>query len=220
MKVHYVGVAHSTGEEFDASYNRGEPLQFRLGIGQVIPGWDTGVQGMKVGGRRSSSSPPPGVRRPRRRRRDQARRDPDLRLRPGRGRLSAARLDSAARRDATGVDSKVYGRDVSTTYSVSELAAAAGSSPDTLRYYEKVGLLHAPRRTPCGYRRYDDSARDRLAFIRGAQRLGLTLADVRDLLAVRDTGDCPCEPAERRPDAATGRGRHRDHPARGLCATR
>jgi len=52
VSVHYVGVAHSTGEEFDASYNRGEPLQFRLGIGQVIAGWDQGVQGMKVGGRR------------------------------------------------------------------------------------------------------------------------------------------------------------------------
>ncbi|MCW2759474.1 MAG: binding protein peptidyl-prolyl cis-trans isomerase [Nocardioidaceae bacterium] len=50
--VHYVGVAHSTGEEFDASYNRGDPLSFRLGAGQVIAGWDQGVQGMKVGGRR------------------------------------------------------------------------------------------------------------------------------------------------------------------------
>ncbi|WP_426245080.1 FKBP-type peptidyl-prolyl cis-trans isomerase [Nocardioides sp. LHG3406-4] len=52
VSVHYVGVAHSSGEEFDASYNRGDPLQFRLGIGQVIAGWDQGVQGMKVGGRR------------------------------------------------------------------------------------------------------------------------------------------------------------------------
>ncbi len=52
VSVHYVGVAHSTGEEFDASYNRGAPLQFRLGIGQVIAGWDQGVSGMKVGGRR------------------------------------------------------------------------------------------------------------------------------------------------------------------------
>jgi peptidylprolyl isomerase len=50
--VHYVGVAHSTGEEFDASYNRGDPLTFQLGVGQVIQGWDQGVQGMKVGGRR------------------------------------------------------------------------------------------------------------------------------------------------------------------------
>lgn len=56
--VHYVGVSHSTGEEFDASYNRGTPLQFRLGVGQVIPGWDTGVQGMKVGGRRRLVIPP------------------------------------------------------------------------------------------------------------------------------------------------------------------
>ncbi len=50
--VHYVGVAFSTGEEFDASWNRGEPFSFRLGAGQVIAGWDRGVRGMKVGGRR------------------------------------------------------------------------------------------------------------------------------------------------------------------------
>lgn len=58
VSVHYVGVAHSTGEEFDASYNRGEPLKFRLGVGQVIQGWDQGVQGMKVGGRRQLVIPP------------------------------------------------------------------------------------------------------------------------------------------------------------------
>lgn len=58
VSVHYVGVAHSSGEEFDASYNRGAPLQFRLGIGQVISGWDQGVQGMKVGGRRQLVIPP------------------------------------------------------------------------------------------------------------------------------------------------------------------
>jgi peptidylprolyl isomerase len=58
VSVHYVGVAHSTGEEFDASYNRGAPLEFRLGVGQVISGWDTGVQGMKVGGRRQLVIPP------------------------------------------------------------------------------------------------------------------------------------------------------------------
>ncbi|MEW2129763.1 FKBP-type peptidyl-prolyl cis-trans isomerase [Streptomyces sp. NPDC005435] len=52
VKVHYVGVAFSTGEEFDASWNRGTPLEFQLGVGQVIQGWDKGVQGMKVGGRR------------------------------------------------------------------------------------------------------------------------------------------------------------------------
>jgi len=58
VEVHYVGVTHETGEEFDASYNRGEPLRFRLGVGQVIQGWDTGVQGMKVGGRRQLVIPP------------------------------------------------------------------------------------------------------------------------------------------------------------------
>ncbi len=58
VSVHYVGVALSSGEEFDASYNRGEPLKFRLGIGQVISGWDTGVQGMRVGGRRQLVIPP------------------------------------------------------------------------------------------------------------------------------------------------------------------
>ncbi|MFD9222715.1 FKBP-type peptidyl-prolyl cis-trans isomerase [Streptomyces sp. NPDC060064] len=52
VSVHYVGVAFSTGEEFDASWNRGTPLQFQLGGGQVISGWDQGVLGMKVGGRR------------------------------------------------------------------------------------------------------------------------------------------------------------------------
>jgi peptidylprolyl isomerase len=58
VSVHYVGVSYSTGEEFDASWNRGQPLQFRLGAGQVIAGWDQGVQGMKVGGRRRLTIPP------------------------------------------------------------------------------------------------------------------------------------------------------------------
>lgn len=57
VSVHYVGVAFSSGEEFDASWNRGAPLQFILGIGQVIPGWDQGIQGMKVGGRRKLTIP-------------------------------------------------------------------------------------------------------------------------------------------------------------------
>ena len=52
VSCHYVGVAFSTGEEFDASWNRGQPLDFRLGAGQVISGWDKRIQGMKVGGRR------------------------------------------------------------------------------------------------------------------------------------------------------------------------
>jgi peptidylprolyl isomerase len=57
VSVHYVGVAFSTGREFDASWNRGEPFRFKLGAGQVIPGWDQGVQGMRVGGRRKLTIP-------------------------------------------------------------------------------------------------------------------------------------------------------------------
>ena len=58
VEVHYVGVAHSTGEEFDASYNRGSTFRFPLGAGRVIAGWDQGVAGMKVGGRRKLVIPP------------------------------------------------------------------------------------------------------------------------------------------------------------------
>jgi peptidylprolyl isomerase len=56
--VHYVGVAYSSGEEFDASWNRGQSFAFALGGGQVIAGWDQGVVGMKVGGRRRLVIPP------------------------------------------------------------------------------------------------------------------------------------------------------------------
>lgn len=58
IAAHYVGVSWSTGEEFDASWNRGQPLSFTVGVGQVIQGWDTGLLGMKVGGRRRITIPP------------------------------------------------------------------------------------------------------------------------------------------------------------------
>lgn len=58
VTVHYVGVSWSTGRQFDASWDRNDPLQFGLGAGQVIEGWDTGVAGMKVGGRRTLHIPP------------------------------------------------------------------------------------------------------------------------------------------------------------------
>jgi peptidylprolyl isomerase len=57
VSVHYVGVAFSSGEEFDASWDRGQPFEFKLGQGQVIPGWDAGVEGMRVGGRRRLAIP-------------------------------------------------------------------------------------------------------------------------------------------------------------------
>ena len=58
VEVHYVGVAWSTGDQFDASWDRGQTFTFRLGGGQVIGGWDQGVQGMRVGGRRQLTIPP------------------------------------------------------------------------------------------------------------------------------------------------------------------
>ena len=58
VAVHYVGVAFSSGEEFDSSYDRGEPLVFPLGARRVITGWDNGLVGMKVGGRRRLVIPP------------------------------------------------------------------------------------------------------------------------------------------------------------------
>lgn len=57
VEVHYVGVTFETGEEFDASWNRGQTFRFPLGGGRVIKGWDQGVEGMKVGGRRRLTIP-------------------------------------------------------------------------------------------------------------------------------------------------------------------
>ncbi len=58
VEVHYVGVSWATGNQFDASWDRGDTFKFGLGKGQVIPGWDQGVAGMKVGGRRRITIPP------------------------------------------------------------------------------------------------------------------------------------------------------------------
>ena len=58
VSVHYVGVTWSNGRQFDASWDRNEPFEFRLGAGQVISGWDEGVAGMRIGGRRELTIPP------------------------------------------------------------------------------------------------------------------------------------------------------------------
>jgi peptidylprolyl isomerase len=58
VSVHYVGVAWSNGRQFDASWDRDEPFEFGLGAGEVIPGWDDGVAGMRPGGRRRITIPP------------------------------------------------------------------------------------------------------------------------------------------------------------------
>ena len=75
---------------------------------------------------------------------------------------------------------------------VSKLADQVGMTPDALRYYEHTGLLPTPERTASGYRLYDEETADRLRFIKGAQRLGLKLREIRELLEVLDRGLCPC----------------------------
>jgi DNA-binding transcriptional MerR regulator len=82
------------------------------------------------------------------------------------------------------------------TQTISALAASLGLSADALRYYVRIGLLRPPARSPAGYRVYDDQAAERLQFIKGLQRTGLRLSDVKELLEVRDRGQCPCGHAQ------------------------
>ena len=75
---------------------------------------------------------------------------------------------------------------------IGQVADRVGVNPKTIRYYEQVGLLPEPRRTTGQYRVYDDEAVARLAFIRSAQRFGLSLDEIREVLAFRDNGEPPC----------------------------
>ena len=75
---------------------------------------------------------------------------------------------------------------------VSKLAEEVGTSPDTVRYYERVGLLPETERSASGYRLYGDEAVERLRFIKRAQRFGLRLEAIGELLDVRQRGLCPC----------------------------
>ena len=72
------------------------------------------------------------------------------------------------------------------------LARRTGLAPSAVRYYEQLGLLPAPGRTASGYRSYADDTVDRITFIRSAQAVGLTLAEVGQVLGVRDAGEAPC----------------------------
>lgn len=78
------------------------------------------------------------------------------------------------------------------TLRVSELAGMVGVSTDTVRYYERVGLVSPPARSSSGYRQYDDEVARRLRFIKGAQSLGLKLSEIRALIEIQDKGACPC----------------------------
>ena len=75
---------------------------------------------------------------------------------------------------------------------IGELADRSGVPVKTIRYYEDIGVLPAPARTPSGYRDYDDTTADRLAFVRAAQTVGLTLGEIRQVVALRDHGQTPC----------------------------
>ena len=75
---------------------------------------------------------------------------------------------------------------------VSALADQIGLSPDAVRYYERLGLLHPPARSRAGYRLYGQATVDRLRLIKGAQRAGLRLRDIGQLLEAVDRGQCPC----------------------------
>ncbi len=79
------------------------------------------------------------------------------------------------------------------TLTIGELAEQAGVSPDTLRYYERLRLLPPAPRSNGGYRLYDADVAERVAFIRKAQGLGLSLEDVREVLRIADAGTPPCE---------------------------
>lgn len=75
---------------------------------------------------------------------------------------------------------------------VSRLAREVGTSPDTVRYYERFGLLREADRTPAGYRQFGESDVQRMRFIQAAQRLGLGLAEIRELLDITEHGLCAC----------------------------
>jgi len=76
---------------------------------------------------------------------------------------------------------------------IGELAKRAGVTPDTIRYYEREGLLTPPARTPSGYRDFGETALEDLQFIKKGQTLGLRLTDVREVMAITSGGEPPCD---------------------------
>jgi DNA-binding transcriptional MerR regulator len=79
---------------------------------------------------------------------------------------------------------------------VSNLAEQAGLTADTVRYYDRLGLLPQPARSDAGYRLFEEGTARRLRFIKGAQRVGLRLREISELLRAMDEGECPCPETE------------------------
>ena len=75
---------------------------------------------------------------------------------------------------------------------IGELAERAGISAKAIRYYEQIGIMTPPERSASGYRAFDEAALGRLGFVRAAQALGLTLVEIRQIIAFRDNGQAPC----------------------------
>ncbi|MDQ2826271.1 MAG: heavy metal-responsive transcriptional regulator [Actinomycetota bacterium] len=75
---------------------------------------------------------------------------------------------------------------------IGELADRLGITTKAIRFYESIGLLPDPARTPSGYRSYDETDAERLVFVKTAQRLGLSLDEIREIIAFRDRGEQPC----------------------------
>lgn len=75
---------------------------------------------------------------------------------------------------------------------IGEVAERTGLSVKALRYYEQVGVIDVAQRTPGGYRKYDVGVLERLRFVRSAQAVGLTLGEIREIVAFRELGQSPC----------------------------
>lgn len=75
---------------------------------------------------------------------------------------------------------------------IGQVAQRAGVSADTIRYYERLGLLPKPQRTPSGYREYAEAIVARITLVRNAMRFGFSLTEIRGFLRVRETGGKPC----------------------------
>lgn len=76
---------------------------------------------------------------------------------------------------------------------IGQVATRLGLNPKTIRYYEQIGLLPPPQRSPTGYRLYSEEDGERLAFIRRAKQVGFSLEEIREILSLSGTGEAPCE---------------------------
>ncbi len=85
---------------------------------------------------------------------------------------------------------------MSAEFTIGELGRASGVNPETIRYYERTGLLAAPPRSQSGYRRYDADAAKRLRFIRRGRELGFAIEEIKTLLQLADHPEAPCREAD------------------------